>query len=555
MLLDGSFHTKIVGVTFKNEDGSDRQRIIRDLIRNEELEEGTELYLVPQPRNPYDRNCILVNAENGKTLGSLSKELAATIAPQIQQGYTFKAYASSYTGGDIGYAYGVNIKIERYKPGSSSDFRHGANYSEQESQPSIFSEKSGETMIKCEVCGSSNIVKQDGSFMCQSCGIRYSLDEIRKMLQNSQQAINEDDEYEEYEDRGVTLQEGDLVFFGEYPFNANDDAKYSIDWIVAEAKDGNFLLLSKYMIDLVQYNTYKEPRTDIPPILDSNGGYQYVWHNSSLREWLNDGFIHEAFDEEEQDALQTRDIAFPEKTYEEDTEYGPMKLVAEPLPNSQDKVFLPSEIEANIPYRLYIGPEWEAKTPYAKSKAQDRKYEYCRQFWNLTQPFSPEYNIAHLSGMGFLGDYISGCPATEHAFLRPMVLVDQKFIYDTINSYTDEFFNYYLECLNKHRESNQKEKERREKARQEYFEQQAAKKAEEERKKEEEKRKAEEAARARKNNPPKEADDSYYEDQGLGFYNGMYYTEESWRETHLNPWGTEDVGDGYIDSDGVFTEY
>ena len=102
MVLDGSFHTKIVGVTFKNEDGSDRQRIIRDLIRNEELEEGTELFFVPQPTNPYDSNCILIKAANGKTLGSLSKELAATISPQIQQGYTFKVYVSSYTGGDIG---------------------------------------------------------------------------------------------------------------------------------------------------------------------------------------------------------------------------------------------------------------------------------------------------------------------------------------------------------------------------------------------------------------------------------------------------------------------
>ncbi|MBR1408711.1 MAG: hypothetical protein IJ573_07450 [Clostridia bacterium] len=53
----------------------------------------------------------------------------------------------------------------------------------------------------------------------------------------------------------------------------------------------------------------------------------------------------------------------------------------------------------------------------------------------------------------------------------------------------------------------------------------------------------------------KEDDESNHEDQGLGFYNGTYYTEESWRETHMNPWGTEDVGDGYIDSDGVFTEY
>lgn len=127
MTLDGTFHTKIVGVTFKNDDGSDRQRIIRTLSRNGELEAGAELFFMPQPTNPYDSNCILVQAGNGLTLGSLSRDIAAKVAPQIRQGYKFKAFVSSQTGGDIGYAYGINIKVERYKPETG--------YSENKSQP------------------------------------------------------------------------------------------------------------------------------------------------------------------------------------------------------------------------------------------------------------------------------------------------------------------------------------------------------------------------------------------------------------------------------------
>ena len=114
-MLDGSFHTKVVGVTFKNDDGSDRQRLIRNLVRNGELEEGTELFFVPQPDNPYDSNCVQVRAGNGQTLGNLSREVAAQVAPQIRQGYSFKVYVAAQTGGDIGYAYGVNIKVERYR--------------------------------------------------------------------------------------------------------------------------------------------------------------------------------------------------------------------------------------------------------------------------------------------------------------------------------------------------------------------------------------------------------------------------------------------------------
>lgn len=35
-------------------------------------------------------------------------------------------------------------------------------------------------MIKCEMCGSTDIIKQDGVFVCQSCGIKYSPEEAKK---------------------------------------------------------------------------------------------------------------------------------------------------------------------------------------------------------------------------------------------------------------------------------------------------------------------------------------------------------------------------------------
>lgn len=36
--------------------------------------------------------------------------------------------------------------------------------------------------IICEMCGGTDIVKQDGLFVCQSCGCKYSLEEARKMM-------------------------------------------------------------------------------------------------------------------------------------------------------------------------------------------------------------------------------------------------------------------------------------------------------------------------------------------------------------------------------------
>ena len=36
--------------------------------------------------------------------------------------------------------------------------------------------------LVCEMCGSSDILKQDGVFVCQSCGMKYSAEEAKKMM-------------------------------------------------------------------------------------------------------------------------------------------------------------------------------------------------------------------------------------------------------------------------------------------------------------------------------------------------------------------------------------
>ena len=36
--------------------------------------------------------------------------------------------------------------------------------------------------LTCEMCGSTDVVKQDGFYVCQSCGTKYSVDEARKMM-------------------------------------------------------------------------------------------------------------------------------------------------------------------------------------------------------------------------------------------------------------------------------------------------------------------------------------------------------------------------------------
>jgi len=36
--------------------------------------------------------------------------------------------------------------------------------------------------LTCELCGSSDLLKNDGVFACQSCGSKYSVEEAKKMI-------------------------------------------------------------------------------------------------------------------------------------------------------------------------------------------------------------------------------------------------------------------------------------------------------------------------------------------------------------------------------------
>jgi tetratricopeptide (TPR) repeat protein len=36
--------------------------------------------------------------------------------------------------------------------------------------------------LTCEMCGSTEIIKQDGMYICQTCGTKYSVEEAKKMM-------------------------------------------------------------------------------------------------------------------------------------------------------------------------------------------------------------------------------------------------------------------------------------------------------------------------------------------------------------------------------------
>ena len=36
--------------------------------------------------------------------------------------------------------------------------------------------------LTCEMCGSQNLIKEGGVFVCQACGTQYSVEEAKKMM-------------------------------------------------------------------------------------------------------------------------------------------------------------------------------------------------------------------------------------------------------------------------------------------------------------------------------------------------------------------------------------
>ena len=79
--------TKVVGVTFSNEDGSSRARIIAGMT------ESDKVCLERDPYNQYDANavkvCVLKNGEK-KQIGFLSKNIAADVSSKLRRNVNFE---------------------------------------------------------------------------------------------------------------------------------------------------------------------------------------------------------------------------------------------------------------------------------------------------------------------------------------------------------------------------------------------------------------------------------------------------------------------------------
>ena len=99
-------HTKVVGVTFGNDDGSNRQKIISKC----RVGESVIFKHTPSPEYP---EAIGIFTENGKQLGNVNANLASELIHRYPNN-PMKVTISDITGGKNGKNYGCNLHLIIY---------------------------------------------------------------------------------------------------------------------------------------------------------------------------------------------------------------------------------------------------------------------------------------------------------------------------------------------------------------------------------------------------------------------------------------------------------
>lgn len=122
--------------------------------------------------------------------------------------------------------------------------------------------------------------------------------------------------------REAKWQVGNYVTFGTYPQTKSGNDTTPIEWLVLARDGDNALVISRYALDCIQYNTKDTSVT---------------WETCSLRTWLNNDFYNKAFSAEEKAS-----IVLSKVTADKNPKYS-----TNPGNDTNDNVFLLSIPEVN----------------------------------------------------------------------------------------------------------------------------------------------------------------------------------------------------------------
>ena len=207
----------------------------------------------------------------------------------------------------------------------------------------------------------------------------------------------------------------DCVWFGNYWQDDTNgdgkadkqDAKQPIKWRVLSVEGDYAFLLADQNLDYQPYNTEYTSVT---------------WETSTLRRWLNEDFLNNAFSEEEQSVIQITDVV-----NEDNPEYG-----TEGGNNTKDKVFLLSIDEVKNP-SYGFGDSYKTETRGARNTtyandngststwASGVDYAWC---WWLRSPGCQEYYQAANVNYGGAPYYFGSSVSDQDCAVRPALYIN-----------------------------------------------------------------------------------------------------------------------------------
>ncbi len=158
-------------------------------------------------------------------------------------------------------------------------------------------------------------------------------------------------------------QSGDTIQLGSYEQdNDETNGPEKIDWYVISKEDGAYLLLSKYVLDARPYNTERGPVS---------------WEKSSVRAWLNDEFLAQAFsDREKKKILMTNNIN-PDNDETSTKGGNATRDMIFLLSADEAKQFLTSDTAFGISTDYAF---WQGARTYEPYASEDKKAEYIEKY-------------------------------------------------------------------------------------------------------------------------------------------------------------------------------
>ncbi len=191
----------------------------------------------------------------------------------------------------------------------------------------------------------------------------------------------------------VSLEVGDMLSFGSYEQDNNTlNGPEPIEWVVLETDRDSSLLIAAAGLDVKPYH-------------EGSQSSNLTWENSSLRSWLNGEFFETAFNIDEQSAILSTDVSYPDKTGFTDGQ------------GTTDRVFLLGAKEAASLLPAAADRSITA-TGLAASKGASGGY-----WWLRSPGFSSAYAV-RVDGKGAISEF--GMDVKDGSTLvRPVIRLDR----------------------------------------------------------------------------------------------------------------------------------